>query len=57
MTKLERERYKKIVAQAKSKEEGDVGKNRYRVRGPPWAMFIAELPPAPMIIEETGAIK
>ena len=54
MTQLERDTQKALIEEAKQKEANDVGKHRYRVRGPPWAMFIAELPPAPEVIEEVA---
>lgn len=47
MTKLEQEEFRKLVDEAKKleNEDEDVGKKRFRVRGPPWKMQIVELPP------------
>ena len=44
-TKLEREEFKKLIEECKSKEAQDEGKFRYRPRGPPWNQRIVRLPP------------
>ena len=45
MTPKEREELNQMKEKAKQKEENSQGKFRYRVRGPPWAMYIKRLNP------------
>ncbi len=40
MTPKEREQQKKLVAEAKNRQESEGGRWLYKVRGPPWAMKI-----------------
>ena len=60
MTKLERDQQRKLVGEAKKREKEDGGKNRFRVRGPPWDLKVVmlekkeETTTTPMVVEEEG---
>ena len=44
MSKAEREEAKKLLAEAKERQDKSQGKFRYRVKGPPWARRIVRIP-------------